>query len=124
MNELSIASAQLVAIATAVSYNADLLIMDEPTSALTEKEVQHLFRIIRDIKSRKGISVIYISHKLDEIFEIADAVTVLRDGRTVSTHPIGNITKDILIHRVGENDAVCVPSGLKLVYPVYRTCLS
>jgi len=98
MNELSIASAQLVAIATAVSYNADLLIMDEPTSALTEKEVQHLFRIIRDIKSRKGISVIYISHKLDEIFEIADAVTVLRDGRTVSTHPIGNITKDILIH--------------------------
>jgi inositol transport system ATP-binding protein len=98
MNELSIANSQLVAIATAVSYNADLIIMDEPTSALTEKEVQHLFKIIRDIKSKKGISIIYISHKLDEIFEIADAVTVLRDGQTVSSNPIGKITKDSLIH--------------------------
>ncbi len=98
MNALSIANAQLVAIATAVSYNADLIIMDEPTSALTEKEVNHLFKIIRDIKSKKGISIIYISHKLDEIFEIADSVTVLRDGQTVSTNPIGRITKDSLIH--------------------------
>ena len=98
MGDLSIANSQLVAIATAVSYNADLIIMDEPTSALTEKEVEHLFKIIRGVKEKKGISVIYISHKLDEIFEIADTVTVLRDGQTVSTHPIGAITKDSLIH--------------------------
>jgi len=98
MKDLSIANAQLVAIATAVSYNADLIIMDEPTSALTEKEVGQLFRIIRDIKSRRGISIIYISHKLDEIFEIADMVTVLRDGQTVSTNPKSQITKDRLIH--------------------------
>lgn len=97
MSEVSIASAQLIAIATAVSYNSELIIMDEPTSALTEKEVAQLFKIIRDLKEQRNIAVIYISHKLDEIFEIADEVTVLRDGQNVGTDVIGNFTKEKLI---------------------------
>ena len=97
MSELSIANAQLVAIATAVSYNADLIIMDEPTSALTEREVEHLHSIVRSLRDDKGISTIYISHKLDEVFDVADEVTVLRDGQHMGTDAIGNFTKDRLI---------------------------
>lgn len=97
MSEITIANAQLVAIATAVSYNADLVIMDEPTSALTEKEIDKLYKIIRDLKEKKNIAVIYISHKLDEIFEIADEVSVLRDGEYIGTDDIANFNKDRLI---------------------------
>ena len=104
MSKVTIANAQLVAIATAVSYNADLIIMDEPTSALTEKEVEQLYRIIKDLKERKQIAVIYISHKLDEIFAIADEVSVLRDGEYIGTEPIENMDKDKLISiMVGRN---------------------
>ncbi len=98
MSTLSIANAQLVAIATAVSYNADLVIMDEPTSALTEKEIDKLYAIIRNLRDKKGLAVVYISHKLDEIFAICDEVTILRDGEYIGTDTIENFTKDRLIN--------------------------
>ncbi|HAK47221.1 MAG TPA: D-xylose ABC transporter ATP-binding protein, partial [Spirochaeta sp.] len=97
MSEISIANAQLVAIATAVSYNADLVIMDEPTSALTEKEIDKLYDIIRDLRDKKKIAVIYISHKLEEVFTICDEVSVLRDGEYIGTDVIENFDKDRLI---------------------------
>jgi len=84
MVELSIANMQMVEIATAISYNSKLVIMDEPTSAITEKEVSHLFRMINNLRD-KGVAVIYITHKMDEVFQIADEVTVLRDGQFVGT---------------------------------------
>ena len=82
MGKLSVAQMQLVEIAEAVSRKADLIIMDEPTSALTEKEVAHLFSIIKDLKQR-GVAVIYITHKMDEVFAITDEVSVYRDGEFV-----------------------------------------
>ncbi len=97
MNQISIANAQLVAIATAVSGNADLIIMDEPTSALTETEVEHLFRIIRDLKENRNIAIIYITHKLDEVFEICEDVSVLRDGEFIGSNPVSSMNKSQLI---------------------------
>lgn len=96
MRDLSIANMQMVEIAKAISYNADLIIMDEPTSAITEKEVEHLFEIIRDLKE-KGISIIYITHKMDEVFKISDEVTVLRDGKYIGTEAASNLNKEKLI---------------------------
>ena len=87
---------QMVEIANAISYNSKLIVMDEPTSAITEKEVAHLFRMINDVRS-KGVAVIYITHKMDEVFEISDEVTVLRDGMFVGTASASDITKDKLI---------------------------
>ncbi|OYD07399.1 D-xylose ABC transporter ATP-binding protein [Paludifilum halophilum] len=96
MKDLSIANMQLVEIATAVSHHADLIIMDEPTSAITEKEVDHLFEIIRSLK-KKGVAIIYISHKMDEVFEICDEITVLRDGQYIGTKPARELNQDSLI---------------------------
>lgn len=96
MVELSIASMQMVEIATAISFNSKLIIMDEPTSAITEKEVAHLFRMIRNLR-KKGVAIIYITHKMDEVFEISDEVSVLRDGRYVGTKDSQSITKNELI---------------------------
>ena len=96
MRELSVAQMQTVEIAKALARRAELLIMDEPTSAISEHEVEALFKIIRDLKQR-GVAIIYISHKMDEIFRIADTVTVLRDGRHVATHPIGELDEAKLI---------------------------
>ena len=79
MKELSIAEMQMVEIAKAISNKAGIIIMDEPTSAISGKEVQVLFNIIRDLTAQ-GIAIIYISHKMDEILEIADTITVMRDG--------------------------------------------
>jgi len=84
MHQLSIANIQLAEIAKAVSYNSDLIIMDEPTSAITEAEVEGLFNIIRSLKAQ-GCAIIYISHKMDEIFKITDEVTVFRDGQYMGT---------------------------------------
>ena len=97
MSEISIANAQLVAIVTAVSYNSDLIIMDEPTSALTDKEVDYLYQIVEDLREKKGIAMVFITHKLEEVFRIADEITVLRDGEYVGTEPIQNMTKESLI---------------------------
>lgn len=96
MVNLTVAKMQMVEIAKAISYNAKLIIMDEPSSALTEHEEEQLFKIIRKLKE-SGTSVIYISHRLSEIISIADKVTVMRDGRDVGTENIENISLDQII---------------------------
>ena len=96
VRDLSVAQMQMVEVARAVSYNAKLIIMDEPTSSLSKKEIQVLYRIIRTMKSRQ-VSVIIITHKIDEVFEISDRITVLRDGRRTGDADIHSITEDDLI---------------------------
>ena len=96
VRDLSVANRQMVEIAKAVSYNSDVLIMDEPTSALTEREVEHLFRIIRDLRAQ-GIGIVYITHKMNELFEIADEFSVFRDGRYIGTHASTDVTRDDII---------------------------
>ena len=93
---LSVAEQQEVEIAKALSQNARLIVMDEPTAALSPSEVERLLEVVRELKAQ-GIGVIYISHRLNEIFEIADRVTVLRDGEHVGTKPIGEFTRDSMI---------------------------
>ncbi len=99
MFQLSIANIQLVEIAKAISYNSDLIIMDEPTSAITENEVEGLFRIINSLREQ-GRSVIYITHKMDEVFKITDEITVLRDGQYISTDSTATLTKGALIQKM------------------------
>lgn len=96
LQKLPVSQKQMVEIAKAVSYNSKILVMDEPTSSLTEKEVKHLFKIIRALKER-GVGIIYISHKMQELQEIADDVTVFRDGKWVATHRVSDITTDEII---------------------------
>ena len=96
MKELTVSQMQMVEIVKAVSYNSKIVIMDEPTSSLTKAEVDHLFQIIRRLKS-EGVAIIYISHKMDEIFEICDEVSVFRDGKYVATSNLSEITMDQLI---------------------------
>ena len=96
VRDLSVASRQMVEIAKAVSYDSDVLIMDEPTSALTDREVDHLFKIIRTLKSQ-GKGIVYITHKMNELFEIADEVSVFRDGKFVGEHPAASVTRDDII---------------------------
>jgi rhamnose transport system ATP-binding protein len=93
---LSIAQQQMVEIARAFSINARILIMDEPTSSLTLSEVADLFRLVRRLRS-EGTAIIFISHRLEELFELADRVTVLRDGSYVDTKSITDVTRDDLI---------------------------
>ncbi len=99
MRSLSIAQMQLVEIAKAVSRNARIIIMDEPTSTLTERETEVLFDQIRRLK-REGVAVIYISHKLDEIFEITDRISVLRDGHMIDTLDTKDADRNALISRM------------------------
>ncbi len=94
--QLSIAQQQIVEILKALSQDAQLIVMDEPTAALTTHEVARLFDMIRDLK-RRGIGVIYISHRLDEVFEIADRIAVLRDGQLVGEAPTRELTRPRLI---------------------------
>jgi rhamnose transport system ATP-binding protein len=93
---LSIAQQQMVEIARALSVNARILIMDEPTSSLTLNEVAELFRIVRHLRE-EGTGIVFISHRLEELFELADRVTVLRDGAYVDTRPMTGVTRDELI---------------------------
>lgn len=90
IEELSVAKRQVVEMAKALAMDSDIIIMDEPTASLTEEEVSRLFEIIRDLKSQ-GITIIYISHRLEEIMELADYVTVLRDGHHIATKPRSEI---------------------------------
>lgn len=94
--KLSVAQQQMVEIAKAVSYDTKLVIMDEPTSSLTDQETQILFRIIKDLSAR-GIAVIFITHRMEEIFTIADRVTVLRDGCYIGTKTISETNSGELI---------------------------
>lgn len=96
MRDLSVAKMQLVEIAKAISYESKLIIMDEPTSAITIAEVDQLFEIIGHLKV-KGVTIIYITHKMAEVFRICDEVTVLRDGKVVGTELSGNLNTDKLI---------------------------
>ena len=97
VRDLSVANRQMVEIAKAVSYDSDILIMDEPTSALTDREVEHLFKIIRTLKAQ-GKGIVYITHKMNELFEIADEVSVFRDGHFVGEHAAADVTRDEIIH--------------------------
>lgn len=96
MRDITTAYAQMVEIARAISLNADLIIMDEPTSAITDKEVEMLFNVIRRLRD-EGRSIIYITHKMDEIFKIADEITVLRDGQFVGAKPISELDSDQIV---------------------------
>jgi methyl-galactoside transport system ATP-binding protein len=96
---MSVSKIQSMEITKAVSYNAKIIIMDEPTSSLTEREVTHLFKIIRDLKNR-GVAIIYISHKIEEILQIADEVTIMRDGKAVGTWLAAELTNELIINRM------------------------
>ena len=96
MSEMSVAERQMVEIAKAVSYDARIIVLDEPTSSLTEQEVSHLFRIINMLRDR-GCGIIYISHKMEEILAISDDVTIMRDGTHVATEAASALTMDKII---------------------------
>jgi len=93
---LTVAKVQLVEIAKAISLNSDVIIMDEPTSALSETEIDNLFRIVRELAD-EGKAIVFISHKIDEIYRICDRITVLRDGNFIGTDLVKNVSVDRLI---------------------------
>lgn len=97
IGDLSVSQRQMVEIAKAVSYDAKILVLDEPTSSLTDEEVEHLFRIINKLRAN-GVGIIYISHKMEEILRISDDVTIMRDGQWVSTTPAKELTTDKIIN--------------------------
>jgi inositol transport system ATP-binding protein len=114
VKNLKIAEKQMVEIAKAISNNAKIIIMDEPTSALSENEVATLFRIIRELKSI-GVSIIYISHKMEEIYEIADRITVLRDGKYIATQKTKDLNEKSLINlMVGREISDIFPKSEKV----------
>jgi ribose transport system ATP-binding protein len=96
---LSVAEQQIVEVAKALSYNARIIIMDEPTAALTTKEVVELFKVIKWLKSQ-GIGIIYISHRMEEIYEVGDRITILRDGKFVHRCKLNEITREEIIHKM------------------------
>ena len=99
MKTHTIAEMQMIEIAKAVSRNSSIIIMDEPTSSLSTREIKQLFRIIKDLK-QKGAAIIFISHKMDEIYSICDEITVLRDGKFISTDKIADLDSKTLIQRM------------------------
>jgi len=119
--DLSVAQQQVVEIAKALSLNCKVVIFDEPTSSLNEAEAQSLFGIIRDIK-QKGISVLYISHKLSEIFQMCDRITVLRDGMKIATHRVCDVTPESIVSEmVGrELGNLYPPKSLKKGKPILK----
>ena len=96
---MAVSQRQMLEIAKAVSYNAKILVLDEPTSSLTSEEVEHLFRIMRRLCDQ-GVGIIYISHKMDEIKRISDEVTIMRDGQWISTDKTENLSTDDIIKRM------------------------
>lgn len=104
IGSLSISMQQTCEIAKAVSYNASVVVMDEPTSSLTDNEVQHLFKIINRLREQ-NVAVIYISHKMEEIFTIADEVSVMRDGQMIGTYDVTEMTNEKLISLMVGRDA-------------------
>lgn len=109
MKTLAVSDIQMLEIMKAVSNNADIIVMDEPTSSITQKEVDMLFEKIDTLK-KQGVSIIYISHKMDEVFKIADDITVLRDGTVVETHPAQELDIDRVI-------ALMVGRRMEHIYP-------
>ena len=106
IKDLSIAQMQMVEIAKALSFNAKIIIFDEPTSSLSESETRTLFSIIKDLKA-KGYGIIYISHRLEELFEIGDSCTVLRDGCLIGTEQVSDLTVDKLITMMVGREVDC-----------------
>ncbi len=103
VRELPVSKQQMVEICKTLSMNADIIIMDEPTSALTDKEIDDLFRIIHELK-KQGKGIVYISHRLEELSRITDRITILRDGKFISTHQFGDVTlPEIIAKMVGRN---------------------
>ena len=96
VKNLSVAESQMTEIAKCLTIGAKVIIMDEPTAALTDEEIQILFRIIAELKE-KGISILYISHRMDEIFQISDRLTVFRDGKYIATKSIGETDYDDVV---------------------------
>jgi ribose transport system ATP-binding protein len=96
VQSLSVAEMQMVEIAKAFSYDSEIIIMDEPSATLTESELENFFNIIKSL-NEKGITVIYISHRLEEIFRICDRVTILRDGKLISTMDVSEVDKNSII---------------------------
>ncbi len=103
VGSMSVSKIQSMEIAKAISYNSKVIIMDEPTSSLTENEVVHLFKIIRDLRA-SGAAIIYISHKIEEILQISDEVTIMRDGQRVGTWPASELTDDLIISKMVGRD--------------------
>ena len=103
VSALSIGHKQMIEIAKAISVNAKIIVMDEPTASLGQHETITLLNLIRTLKAR-GIGIVYISHRLDEIFDIADRVTVLRDGATVASAPIADMTRELLVQQMVNRD--------------------
>ena len=99
MSEMSVSARQMVEIAKAVSYDAKVIVLDEPTSSLNEQEVEHLFKIIEQLKS-EGRAIIYISHKMEEIMRICDEITVMRDGKLIATNPASEMTLEKIIKQM------------------------
>ena len=114
VSELSVSDKQMVEIAKALSFDSKLIIMDEPSSSLTNDEMEKLVKIIADLKA-KGIAIIYISHKLDEIFGFCDKVTVMRDGHVIDTRAVGDLTRNDMI-------AMMVGRTIENEYPPRPDC--
>lgn len=112
---LTVSELQLLEITKAVSYDSKVVIMDEPTSSLTDSEVSLLFRMIKTLK-KKQVAVIYISHKLDELFQIADQICVLRDGKMISSRPVNEVNREVMISEmVGRTMDQIYPSVEKTI---------
>lgn len=116
-NTLSIAEQQLVELLRGLMRDARILILDEPTSALTFSEVESLFKVVRDLKA-KGISMIYITHRLNEVFEIATSVAIMRDGQITLEGPVEKFTREMLIAGLLPSDAQAQKQGEKAYKPV------
>lgn len=101
--DLAVSERQMIEIAKAVSYNSKIIVMDEPTSSLTEKEVEHLFKIINKLRD-KGCGIVYISHKMEEIKAISDDITILRDGKWIATESVANLSTDQIINMMVGRD--------------------
>ena len=115
LKTLTVSDIQMLEILKAVTNNAQIIIMDEPTSSITQREVEQLFKKIEELK-KQGVSIIYISHKMEEVFKIADDITVLRDGAVVSTDRAEDLDLDTVIARM-------VGRKLDNVYPKEEVCL-
>lgn len=120
IGNLSVAKRQMVEIAKAVSYHAKVIVLDEPTSSLSEEEVEHLFRIVRMLRDR-GCGIIYISHKMEEIFRISDEITVMRDGAHIKTAPAAELDMNTIIRLMVGRDLTHrfpakPPAGTEIVF--------
>ena len=116
MRDLSVAETQMVEIAKAVSFNCKILILDEPTTAITSVEIAKLFEIVRLLR-KKGVGIVYISHKLEELYEISDRITVLRDSSKILTDDIKNVPHILLVLCMSTPVFLPLNMGISLTMP-------